>query len=196
MKKIALSLLGAATLAMSSNAMALDTTVIYKVGIQRGSLTIPVGFAQFEFDSDIPFAIVPSTLGTPAFPEGACEYDMEWVNELADPSAPGLPLSAECFLLEAKSHAAASCVNNFMHDVPSILVADTTAGSPAVTPGLPMGSECTGFDYFQNFQTVAQINLGESFALPGKPGVDIEGLIQFASPLTLNSFFGFRLLSL
>jgi hypothetical protein len=174
MKKLVLSLLGAATLAVSSNASALNTVPPYQVLIQRGLIGIPVGAAIFEFDSDIPF--------TPLHPNGFCEYDMEWVNELSlSQPLSGLGLSAECFLLEQKIHGGNSCLVNSTMGVTSFLVNDPHMA-------------CSGFDYFQNFDPVVMIQLGEMFGV-NSPGAQFHlvGLIQFSTPLLGGSFFGFEL---
>jgi hypothetical protein len=180
MKKLVLSLLGAATLAASSNAMALDTTVPYAVRIQRGPAGVPVGQAMFEFDSDIPFALpTPPTLVPPLpFPNGACEYDMQWDNFLVP-----LGLSAECFLAEQKTHGSQSCINNSMMGVTSILVSD---------PTMP----CSGFNWFQNIDVVSQITLGEPWSPYGAPKAVLEGIIQFNSPVVGHAIYGLQLVSL
>jgi hypothetical protein len=175
MKKLVLSLLGAATLAVSSNAMALNTIPIYQVLLQRGAIGVPVGKAIFEFDSDIPFGVLPG------FPQGACEYDMEWVNEVGF-SPVGVPvggLTAECFLVESKIHGANNCLLNAMMGVTSFVQNDPTMA-------------CQGFDYFQNIDPVTVIQLGEQFSGPHDHTM-LVGLIQFHTPLLGGSFFGLEL---
>jgi len=104
MKKIMLSLLGAATLAISSNAMALDTTVPYTAFISNGQFPVPAGTLLFEFNADIPAT--------------ACQYVAEW-----DGTA-FLPLSGEIWVDEAKTHGNFSCLQNSMFPVPSFLTLD------------------------------------------------------------------------
>jgi hypothetical protein len=107
MKKLVLSLLGAATLAISSNALALDTTVPYLAFISRGPVPIPAGVLTFEFFGDIPTT--------------ACQYAAEWDNLV-----PALPLSGQIFVDEAKTQANFSCIENSLLPVPSFLVLDST----------------------------------------------------------------------
>jgi hypothetical protein len=107
MKKIVLSLLGAATMALSANAMALDTTVPYFAFLSRGLAPIPVGVLTFEFFGDIPLT--------------ACQYVAEW-----DDLVPALPLSGQIFVDEAKTQANFSCVENSLLPVPSFLALDGT----------------------------------------------------------------------
>jgi hypothetical protein len=101
MKKLMLSLIGAATLAISSNAMALDTQRQFSAIIARGPFPIPVGTLMFEFSQDIPFQ--------------ACQYWAEWVDTAF------LPLSGQCVLDEAKTHGNFSCLQNSLLQVPSVL---------------------------------------------------------------------------
>jgi hypothetical protein len=101
MKKLMLSLLGAATLAISSNAMALDTTRQFSAIIARGPFPVPAGTLMFEFSQDIPFQ--------------ACQYFAEWVNTAF------LPLSGQCAFDEAKTHGNFSCLQNSLLQVPSVI---------------------------------------------------------------------------
>jgi hypothetical protein len=167
MKKLMLSLLGAATLAISSNAMALNPGP-YQVFLSVGVEPVPVGALLAELEADIPFG----TAGSPS-PFGACEYVGEWSNGLGP-----FPLSAECFLVEEKSFANFSCLENSLEGVPTIVAADTV-----IAP-------CTGFNYFGQFTQVSSIMLGESFNPPPVPsgpvtpgGAVMEGIIAFCGPL-------------
>jgi hypothetical protein len=101
MKKLMLSLLGAATMAISSNAMALDTTHLFHAFIERGPFPVPAGELAFEFTQDIPFK--------------ACQYVAEWVDTAFR------PLSGECWVNEAKTHGEFSCLQNSLLQVPSVV---------------------------------------------------------------------------
>ncbi len=105
MKKLVLSLLGAATLAMSSNALALDTTVPYWVFVSRGIAEVPVGLLTFAFFGDMPLQ--------------ACQYVAEW-----DDAVTMLPLSGEIVVDEAKTIGNFSCMENSLLPVPSFLTLD------------------------------------------------------------------------
>jgi hypothetical protein len=132
MKKLLLSLLGAATMAISSSAMALNTGIpFYHAFLTRGPIPISVGTMSFFFDFDIP--------------NNACQYVAEWDDNAF------APLSGECFLDEAKTLGNFSCLANSTMSVPSILTLDTT----------PLGGPCYGFDYFQQFRQVFALILGE-----------------------------------
>jgi len=104
MKKIMLSLLGAATLAISSNAMALDTTVPYTAFISNGQYPVPAGTLFFEFNADLPAL--------------ACQYVAEWAGTAF------LPLSGQIWVDEAKTHGNFSCLQNSLYPVPSFLTLD------------------------------------------------------------------------
>ncbi len=135
MKKLLLSLLGAAAMAtVSTSAFALNTATkpIYQVLLARGPAVIPTGTMSFFFDFDIPGA--------------ACQYVAEWDNNAF------APLSGECFLDEAKTLGNFSCVANSLIPIPSVLTLDTTA----------VGGPCFGFDYFQQFRQVFTLILGEN----------------------------------
>jgi hypothetical protein len=105
MKKLVLSLLGAATLAMSSNAMALDTTVPYFAFLSRGLQQVPVGLLTFAFFGDVPLQ--------------ACQYVAEW-----DDAVTLLPLSGEIVVDEAKTIGNFSCLENSLLPSPSFLTLD------------------------------------------------------------------------
>jgi hypothetical protein len=101
-KKLVLSLLGAAAVAMiSSNAMALDTTRQFSAILARGPFPVPAGTLMFEFSQDIPFQ--------------ACQYFAEWVDTAF------LPLSGQCAVDEAKTHGNFSCLQNSLLQVPSVV---------------------------------------------------------------------------
>lgn len=96
-----LSLLGAAVVAISSNAMALDTRQLFSATIARGPFPVPAGALVFEFSQDIPFQ--------------ACQYFAEWVDTAFQ------PLSGQCALDEAKTHGNFSCLQNSVQQVPSVV---------------------------------------------------------------------------
>src|SRR4051812_11078706 len=132
MNKLVLSLVGAAAMAVSSSAMALDTTAYYQAFVTRGPVPVPAGALFFEFSAD--------------YPGHFCQYAAEWDNAVAPPG--GLPLSAELFVNEAKTHGNFSCIDNSLRAVPSIITLEPTY--PAY-----------GFDYFQQYRQVYLLMLGE-----------------------------------
>ena len=81
MNKLVLSLLGAATLAISSNAMALNTNATFLATVTRGITPDPVGALYVMFNAD------ESIHG--------CGYVAEW------DSAAMLPFSGQCWVVEA-----------------------------------------------------------------------------------------------
>jgi hypothetical protein len=93
---------------------------------------VSVGTMGCQFDAD---------LG-----RGGCLYDCEWDN------AAFPPLSAECFLDEAKTLGNFSCLTNSDVSFTTVLALDTS--SP--------GGSCTGFDPFQQLREVSALSLGES----------------------------------
>ena len=143
MKKLVLSLIGAAAMVMvPSSAMALNTGIpLYQVFLSRGPAQISAGTMSFFFDLDVPGA--------------ACQYAAEWDNNAF------APLSGECFLDEAKSLGAFSCPANSTTPVASVLTLDTTAA----------GGPCFGFDYFQQYRQVFSLILGENALTPTLQGV-------------------------
>jgi hypothetical protein len=164
MKKILLSLLGSAAMAMSANAMALDTTRTYNAFIDVGAITYPAGSLFFEFTFDEP---LPGG--------GACQYVGQWVSPFP------APLTGQCTIREEVTTANFNCLANSLLPVPSVITIDTVnlPQPPAVIP------PCTGFDYFGQFRTVALLVLGEGIT----PA--LEGVIQFAGPL--GFIYGFNL---
>ena len=168
MKKLALSLLGASAMAISSNAMALDTNRVYTAYISRGAAGTPAGSLIFDFDSEVPYNL---TTGNP----GACEYVAEWLD------AAGLPLSAQCFFAEQKMHGGLSCLANSLRGVPTVVVADTAY------------SECDGFDPFQQISMVRYIQLGENFAIGNYP-LTLQGVVQFDSVYPNTNIYGLTLI--
>ena len=137
MKKILLPLLGAAAMAVSSSAMALDTTLQYNAFVDDGVNPLPAGavFFQFDYDDGLP----------------GCQYVGEWLS----PSP--APLSAQCVIRESKTTANFSCLENSTVPVPGIIVNETVnlPQPPAIPP-------CTGFDYFGQYRVIATLVLSES----------------------------------
>jgi hypothetical protein len=200
MKKLVLSLLGAATLATASNAMAIDSTRVYSVNITTGGNLIQTfaGAAFFDFDSENfnlgglaptipPLGVNPAGA---VFP-GSCVYSLQWIdqglNQLLPPgaaagnvlgtNAPGpLALSAQAWVGEQMSHGNGSCFENALRQVPSIV---TLANGVAYGPSF-------GFTQFGQLNTIATLSLGESFF----PDPALIGVIQFATVLGNQSIFG------
>ena len=181
MKKLVLSLLGAATLATASNAMAMPTNDTYGVfistGIALGAGTF-AGVAFFDFDSEFFNVGGAVTPGGPAFP-GSCVYSLQWLNESLNnfPAAPlePLALSSQAWVQEQMSHGYGSCMENSITVVPSIVtMAPITAYGPS-----------TGFDQFGQIDTIAALQLGEV----GFPKPMLSGVVQFASALGPLSIF-------
>jgi hypothetical protein len=154
MKRFVPSLLGAATLAMSANALALDTTVPYLAFISHGFAEIPVGVLAFELFGDIPLT--------------ACQYAAEWDNAVTV-----MPLSGQIVLDETKTVGNASCPENSILPVLSLLTLDK--GGPSF-----------GFDDFEQFQQIFLLMAGES-----RETHDNEGLIQFTGAVPV--VYGFEL---
>ena len=135
MNKLVLSLVGAAAMAVSSSAMALDTTANYQAFVTRGPYPVPAGVLYFQFSADMPGHF--------------CQYAAEWDNAL--PNLPGpATLSAELFVNETKTHGNFSCIDNSLRPVPSIITLEPTY--PAY-----------GFDYFQQYRQVYLLMLGGGF---------------------------------
>ena len=154
MKKLVLSLVGAAAMAASSSAMALDTTAIYQAFITRGPIPVQAGVLCFEFSLDAPGRF--------------CQYAAEW-----DDAVTALPLSAELFVDEAKTHGNFSCIDNSLRPVPSILTVDSAY--PAY-----------GFDYFQQYRQVYVLMLGEDL------NNTLQGLVQFTGAVPIVYGFDLR----
>ncbi len=138
MKKLMLSLLGAATLAISSNAMALVQGRPFSVMLDRGALMDNAGMMMFAFNIDEGLF-------------GGCGYVSEW------DSAAMLPISGECYVTEAKTQGNFSCLSNSMMQVPSFVMVDSSPLT-GLAPGMPA---CTGFDYFQQYRVVYMLMLAE-----------------------------------
>src|ERR1700679_1900400 len=141
MKQLMLSLLGAATLAISTNAMALMEGRPFIATIDLGPMATPVGALTFFFDVD----------------EGitrGCGYVAEW------DSAAMLPFSGQCSVLEAKTLGFFSCAENASVQVPTFLTIDTgPLAIPTIVDGV--ASFCTGFDQFQPSRVVGIVMLAE-----------------------------------
>jgi hypothetical protein len=147
MKKLALSLLCAGAMSIPASALALPTEAVFDVFIPNGPfIDLPVGQMLFDLDADLPGAGVR-----------ACRYYVEWDNGAY------LPISADGFVLEAKTHGAASCLTNAFTPINSIVQKD---------PTYPF----YGFDRFQQFRLVNMFILGEDGY-----SAEMNGLISFAS---------------
>jgi hypothetical protein len=180
MKKLVLSLLGAAALATSSNAMALNTIQPFTVTLNVGRL-VPIfaGVAMFDFDSmsfNLPTAVGVQPPTGVSFP-GSCVYQMEWINATpASSFGPGLlPLSAQCFVAEQMVHGAVSCVPNALHNFPSLL--------NAMTDPSDLNDPCDGFDPFGQISKILVLQIGES-------APELEGIVQFDSIATAHTIYG------
>jgi hypothetical protein len=150
MKKLMLSLLCAGAMSIPATALALPTQAVFAVSIINGPAAILVGNMLFDLDADLPGL-------------RQCRYYYEWDN------AAILPISADGFVVETKTHGAASCLTNAMTPVLSIV---------------QNFGPVTGFDRFQQFRPVSQLVLGEN----GLNGT-MQGLIQFAAtPVSPPSF--------
>ena len=175
MKKLVLSLLGAATLAIASNAMALDTTRPYMAGISRGGMFTPAGVLVFDFDSE---AFGPISGGGPLFP-GSCVYAVEWISTAPGTTGP-LPLSAQCFFNEQRIHGGLSCMSNALHGLPTVVNAVVDSNS--------MNDICDGVNPFGQISKILMLQLGEEF-MP-----ELTGLVQFDSWIANHTVYGLQLL--
>jgi hypothetical protein len=147
MKKLVLSLLAAGALSIPATALALPTEAVFDVFIPNGQFALlSVGQMLFDLDADLPGAGVR-----------ACRFYVEWDNGAI------LPISADGFVLEAKTHGAASCLTNGFAPVNTIVQKD---------PTFPF----YGFDRFQQFRLVNMFILGEDGL-----SAEMNGIIQFAS---------------
>jgi hypothetical protein len=202
-----LSLLGAATLATASNAMALDTRQVYAVTLTTGGFLgqTLAGEAVFDFDSqffnlDGVNQLNPPVLSNPANPvvpptifPGSCVYAMEWLDEitppLVTPTSPAqpisptgiLPLSAQGWVAEQLIHGSASCMTNALQNVPSIVT---------LAPVAYYGPS-TGFDPFGQIDQVAVLQLGEEFF----PTESLVGILQFDSAIANHTVYGVNFIS-
>ncbi len=161
MKKLVLSLLGAATLAISSNAMALNTNATFLATVTRGVVPDPVGTLYFAFNAD------ESIHG--------CGYVAEW------DSAALLPFSGQCWVVEAKTLGNFSCPDNAERPVASFVTIDTSVfAAPAPGPSPATTPFCTGFDIFQQFRQVWMLMLAEDPMIGS-----MEGIVEYtaASPI-------------
>ena len=153
MKKLVLSLLGAATLATASNAMAMPTNDTYGVFIGTGVGPVFAGVAFFDFDSEainLGGAVTPG--GGSVFPGSCVCLAAQWLNEqrstASGRSAP--PPAAGAFVVpgagsqEQMSHGFGSCMENAVTVVPSIVTMAPAAYGPSV-----------GFDQFGQISTIA-----------------------------------------
>src|SRR5262245_49227708 len=110
MKKLALSLLCAGAMSIPASALALPTEAVFDVFIPNGPfIDLPVGQMLFDLAADLPGSGVR-----------ACRFYVEWDNGAY------LPISADGFVLEAKTHGAASCLTNAFTPVNSIVQKDPT----------------------------------------------------------------------
>jgi hypothetical protein len=152
MKKLLLSLLGAAAMAtVSSSAFALVQGVPFPVTISRGPVGEPAGAMTFWWDLEL-------------IAGESCQYIAEWDN-----ATPSEPLAGECFFDEAKVLGNFSCMENSTMNFPSILTLDNSAA----------GGPCYGFDYFQQFRQVWMIMLGEEGVTGTSVLGPLQGVVQF-----------------
>jgi hypothetical protein len=157
MKKIMLSLLGAATLAISTNAMALIEGRPFMAAIDLGVLTpIPVGTLTFIFTVDEGLAL-------------GCGYVAEWDSNAF------LPFSGQCSVVEAKTLGFFSCGSNASMQIPTFVTIDKGPFAiPTIVDGV--ASFCTGFDQFQQFREVGMLMLAE---LPVGGPISFEGIVIY-----------------
>ena len=149
MKKLVLSLLCAGALSIPASALALPTQAVFNVYIPNGPVVdLPCGQMLFDLDADLP-----------GYAYRACRYYVEWDNGAY------LPISADGYVLEAKTHGAASCLYNAYQPVSTLVQNDT---------GYPF----FGFDRFQQFRAVNLFMLGQS-GLDGQ----MNGIVQFKASL-------------
>lgn len=144
MKKLLVSLLGAAALAIPASAHALPTNVVYNVFIANGPVDLPAGQMIFDLDADLP-----------AYRQ--CRYYVEWDN------AAYLPISADGFVVEYKTHGSASCLLNAFYPVHSVVTAD---------PHYPF----YGFDRFAQYRAVSIFTVGED-----GENAEMNGIIAYAA---------------
>ena len=104
MKKLMLSLLATAAMAIPATASALPTQAYFNAFIANGPYDIPVGTIVFDLDADIPGK--------------QCRYYFEW-----DDTA-YLPLSGDGYLDEGKAHGSASCFANAYMAVHTVVTID------------------------------------------------------------------------
>jgi hypothetical protein len=179
MKKLVLSLLGAATLATASNAMALDTRPPYTVEIAtRGVVPTFAGIVVFDFDSEA--VNIPSLGGiqSPSGFPGSCVYLAEWLSN--DPHSSGpLTLTAQCFLAEQRIHGAVSCLVNSLTSVPTVVQGITAD---------PVFGPCMGFTPFGQINTIQNLQLGSS----AWPAGQLNGVVQFDSMIANHTVYGIR----
>ena len=124
MKKLVLSLLGAATLATASNAMALDTRQLYMVSDRHRAALVPTFAGEVAFDFPTAgFSFLPAGPVLPGGPvgnltlPGSCVYSAQWLSNnrpsaMGGQGRPGTPLtlSAQCFVAEQMVHGAGGCM--------------------------------------------------------------------------------------
>lgn len=179
MKKLVLSLLGGAAMAISSNAMALDSAVPYLVQLTRGlAPPTPLGVMAFAFEQDNgintpianPTSPVAPIIGVPVVSAGSCSYAVEWDSLGAVQQSAALPLSAQCFVAEAKVIGNFGCVENQLVNFNTILSLDLSFASSTDTG-------CQGFDQFSQFHEVSNLMLAEMFSLSAS--TRISGVITF-----------------
>jgi hypothetical protein len=132
MKKLVLSLLCAGAMSIPASALALPTEAVFNVLIPNGpGIDLPVGQMLFDLDADLPGATYR-----------ACRYYVEWDNGAY------IPISADGYVLEAKTHGTASCVYNAYAPVHTVVQND---------PSYPF----FGFDRFQQYRAVNLLRVGE-----------------------------------
>lgn len=154
MKKLVLSLVCAGAASISATASALPTQTPFNVFIINGPAAVaPISVGTMFFDLDADMTAIPTTPAA-AFLRG-CRYFVEWDNWAY------LPISAEGFVVETKSHGASSCVANAYRAITSIVQND---------------GAFYGFDRFQQFRQVAQLIVSENAF-----GGNMDGLVQYGA---------------
>jgi hypothetical protein len=149
MKKIALSLLCAGALSIPASALALPTEAVFNVLIPNGPVVdLPAGQMLFDLDADLTGAAYR-----------ACRYYVEWDNGAY------LPISADGYVLEAKTHGTASCLYNAFAPVHTVVQND---------PSYPF----FGFDRFQQYRAVNLLIIGED-----GESAQMNGIIQYKATL-------------
>ena len=168
MKKLVISLLGAAILATASTAMAIPTLDTYTVYVGTGLGPAFAGVAYFDFDSENINIVGPTPVG--GFP-GSCVYSLQWFSEAGVPTGPGgtlvqpLALSSQAWVAEQMSHGYGSCLINAVTAVPSVV----TLAPPPYPPS-------TGFTQFGQINDIFSLQVGET----DFPKATLSGLIQYA----------------
>lgn len=139
MKKVLLSLVAAAAMAIPASAMALDTNQEYAVSIFNGASETDVGTMNFGLVSS----------------EGnACIYYYEWVSE-------DELISLDCLVAEAKALGHRGCLDNADESFDTVITRATLPGWPGDVDS-DVNDDCQGFDRFRLDREILFLVLGES----------------------------------